>query len=77
MERNFKLTEIAIESIAAEVVIQRQGSDVAVMNEKEFKNEKLYQTTMSLVRKMFIDGIISEKEYCQIDTIFIEKYQPI
>lgn len=47
------------------------------MNRAEFKNEKLYQTTMSLARKMLFDGIISEKEYCQIDTIFTDKYKPI
>lgn len=47
------------------------------MNEQEFRNEKLYQTTMHIARKMLFEGLISEEEYCQIDTIFLEKYHPI
>lgn len=47
------------------------------MSKEEFRNEKLYQTTMHIARKMFEAGVISEEEYCQIDTIFLEKYQPV
>ena len=47
------------------------------MSKKEFRNEKLYQTTMHLARKLLEEGIISEDEYRQIDTIFLEKYQPV
>ena len=47
------------------------------MNKEEFRNEKLYQTTMHLARKMLSDGLISEDEYRQIDTIFLEKYHPV
>ncbi len=46
------------------------------MSREEFQNEKLYQTTMYIARKMFNEGLITEKEYCQIDTIFSEKYHP-
>lgn len=46
------------------------------MSKEEFRNEKLYQTTMHLARKMLSDGLISEDEYRQIDTIFLEKYHP-
>lgn len=46
------------------------------MNKEEFKNEKLYQATMHIARKMFNEGLITEEEYRQIDTIFSEKYQP-
>lgn len=42
----------------------------------DFENELHYQTTMSMVRKMLRDGLITEKEYRQIDTMFREKYQP-
>ena len=41
-----------------------------------FQNEMMYQATMSIARKMLRDGLISEDEYRQIDTMFIEKYQP-
>lgn len=50
---------------------------VAAMNKEEFRNEKLYQTTMHLARKMLEEGIISKEEYRQIDTIFLEKYKPV
>ncbi|MGI6248362.1 MAG: SHOCT domain-containing protein [Acutalibacteraceae bacterium] len=50
---------------------------VTAMNKEDFRNEKLYQTTMHLARKMLEEGIISEEEYRQIDTIFLEKYKPV
>ena len=42
------------------------------MTSKEFNNEKLYQTTMSLMRSLLMQGAITQKEYCRIDTIFLE-----
>ena len=50
---------------------------VTAMSKEDFRNEKLYQTTMHLARKMLEEGIISEGEYRQIDTIFLEKYKPV
>lgn len=47
------------------------------MRKDEFRNEKLYQTTMSIARKMLKEGIVSEEEYRQIDAIFLEKYRPV
>lgn len=47
------------------------------MSKAEFRNEKLYQTTMHLARKLLEDGVITADEYRQIDTIFLEKYQPV
>jgi len=49
---------------------------VVVMSKEEFRNEKLYQTTMHIARQMLAEGLISEEEYRQIDTIFTEKYKP-
>ena len=46
------------------------------MTKKEFKNERMYQTTMSMVKKMLLQGTISKEEYGQIDTIFRKKYNP-
>ena len=39
-------------------------------------NEKitLYRATMSAVKKMLDEGLISEEEYAVIDTIMAEKY---
>lgn len=47
------------------------------MSKQDFRNEKLYQTTMHIARKMLDDGIISEEEYRRIDAIFLEKYKPV
>lgn len=76
--RNFISTAISEESIAAmRAILQTVSKVVTVVSKDEFRNEKLYQTTMHIVRKMLEDGIISEEEYRQIDTIFLEKYQPV
>ena len=48
-----------------------------MLSKKEFKNEKLYQTTMFIARELLKEDIITENEYHQIDTIFTEKYSPI
>jgi len=47
------------------------------MTKEEFQNEKLYQTTMHIVRKLMQDGIISADEYSQIDAVFLKKYKPL
>ncbi len=47
------------------------------MSEDQMRSEKLYEATMSIARRMKKNGLISEKEYRQIDTIFLEKYHPI
>ena len=36
----------------------------------------MYQVTMSILKKMFHEKLISEDEYRQIDTMFREKYEP-
>ena len=40
-------------------------------------SKELYQATMSMVRRMLEKGLISEEEYRQIDTMFLEKYRPV
>ena len=47
------------------------------MPEREFKNEKLYQTTMHIARKMLTEGIVSLEEYRRVDKIFLDKYKPV
>lgn len=47
------------------------------MSEDQFRNELLYQTTMSITKSMLEKGVISEEDYHEIDTIILEKYQPI
>lgn len=47
------------------------------MDKQNFKNEKMYQITMYLIREMLFKEIISREDYCRIDTIFTEKYKPV
>lgn len=53
------------------------GSETARMSKEQMRQEKLYQVTMSMVRKMLAEGLITEEEYRQIDTMFLEKYHPL
>ncbi len=76
--RSFISTETGAENIVAMNATSPPVSKVVMaMSKEEFRNEKLYQTTMHLARKMLDEGIISEEEYRQIDTIFLEKYKPV
>ena len=47
------------------------------MTKEQFHNEKMYQATMGVVRRMLSDGLISEAEYRRVDEMFLEKYHPI
>ena len=74
---NFMYMAIDGENTAATIAILLLVSKVVLaMSKEEFRNEKLYQTTMHIARKMLKSGLISEEEYRQINTIFTEKYQP-
>lgn len=69
--------ETPIENTALMSATSAIGSEVGSMSRDDFQREKLYQATMSMARKMLHDGLISEEEYRQIDTIFLEKYRPV
>lgn len=47
-----------------------------LMTAEEFERERRYQTIMHFVRRMLMEGLISEEEYCQIDTKNREKLRP-
>ena len=70
------LMAIRTESIAATSVISQTDLEVDAMTSQERKNEMLYMATMHNVKNLLKQGIISEEEYRQIDTIFSEKYRP-
>lgn len=50
---------------------------VSTMTKEEFHNEKMYQATMALARRMLREGLITEEEYHEADEIFTKKYQPV
>ena len=64
---------ITIESIVLIIAILNQGLVIAMMNRTDFKNEKLYQTTMSIARQMLKNKIISKEEYQQYKKEIKEK----
>lgn len=37
-------------------------------------NEERYILTMTIAKKLFKQGIISDRDYCQIDTKFKDRY---
>ena len=47
------------------------------MTKEEFDREKRYQVVMHFVRKMLSEGLITEEEYCLIDTNKRQKFLPL
>ena len=76
-ERHSRSMAVRHGNIAATNATSSIGSEVAAMSEKQMHDEKLYQATMSMARRMLAEGLISQEEYRQIDTIFLEKYHPV
>lgn len=76
--RNSRSTGISAESIAAmTATLPTALREVYVMPKDDFAREKLYQTTMHLVKKMLADGTITKEEYDRMDAVFLAKYRPI
>ena len=46
------------------------------MTEKEFRNEYLYNSTMFQVGRMLEMGMITDEDYCRINTKMKAKYLP-
>ena len=59
----------------AKRAFQEGGGDG--MSKEEFKRETQYESRMAIARTMLRNEIITEEEYCQIDTMFLEKYRPL
>ena len=70
-------TVILTENTAHTGVILNTDLGESVMTKEQFEREKSYQLTMYIARKMLKKGIITENEYCIIDTNSKQKYQPV
>ena len=46
-----------------------------MMTKEQFENERKYQGTMAIAESFRRRGVISDEEYCQIDTRFRGKYK--
>lgn len=75
--RPFPFTDAQRENTAVMPATSSTGLEVAAVSKEQLTNEKLYQATMSMVRRMLEKRLISEEEYRQIDTMFLEKYRPV
>lgn len=49
---------------------------IAMTNE-QFEREKNYQTSISLMKSMLKQKIISKDDYKKIDKLLVQKYRPI
>jgi len=67
---------ILVENIVVMNAMWLTDLEVAGMSEDQFRNELLYQTTMSIAKNLLKQEVISKKEYKLIDTIFTKKYNP-
>lgn len=47
------------------------------MTQEQFKREKLYQTTIAIVRSMLREGLITDDELKEIDKEMLAKYKPL
>ena len=70
-------TAIETANTAPTPAISQADSEVRDENDSRgFERERQYQTVMHFVRKLLEEGLISEEEYCQIDTRNLEKWGP-
>lgn len=46
------------------------------MTKEQFNREKMYLATMNLAKNLLDEGVITEEQYAEIDTIFTRKYAP-
>ena len=47
------------------------------MTKEEARNELIYQLTMSAARHLLMNGLITQDQYEQFDTIMRQKYVPV
>ena len=46
------------------------------MSKDEFHNNMLYHAAISIAKTILENGLVTEEEYAEIDTILLEKYRP-
>lgn len=47
-----------------------------MMTNEQFEREKNYQASISIVKSMFKQEIISKEDFRKIDTVLLQKYSP-
>ena len=70
----FGFMEIRTGNIVPMNAISKIVLEVTVMTSEQMQNEVMYQGTMLVAKHLLNQGIISDDEYEQIDTMFRQKY---
>ena len=70
----FVSMEIRTGNIVLMNAISKIVLEVTVMTSEQMQNEVMYQGTMLVAKHLLNQGIISDDEYEQIDTMFRQKY---
>jgi len=47
------------------------------MDKDKFNNEKLFQVSVSLARKMLADGVLTDEEFARFCELMAVKYTPV
>lgn len=69
---------IRTENIAAmRVILLIVSKAVSAMSEADFRREKLYQSTMHILRTMLSKGLIDCNEYKKTEQLMLKKYHPV
>ena len=58
-------------------ILQIASKVVSNMSEEDFRQEKLYQATMHILRSMRSEGLINGGEYKKAEQLMLEKYHPV
>lgn len=74
VKRHFEFMEIRTGNIVHMNAISKIVLEVTAMTSEQIQNEIMYQGTMLVAKRLLNQGIISDEEYEQIDTMFRQKY---
>ena len=75
MDASLKAMEIISVYIAlAHAISKQDGKLVQQMKNEQLQAVLLYKTTMSGVKHLLSQGLISTEEYAEIDTMIAQKY---
>ena len=50
---------------------------MVTMDKEEFQAEKMYQMGLYIAKAMLKEGLITEEEFSEIDTILLGLYRPV
>ena len=61
----------------AKDVLESASNIVTGISEKEFRAELRYRMSLAAARRMLKEGLISKKEYSEIDMFLLKRHGPL